>query len=229
MFSTEEIGAEEEKTELFRRRVLASIRKKAGGGDLSDIREWGEETAGAAAVYPYTGRPWNESPELSVPPERTAYVEADEDIDPDGIAPPALLDAVRQSINFTPEGKSRQTLGMTDEKLYTRSIERIPMYVEIRDLVTPPGQDTQVKTAIEAALETYFLSLRPYIDGLDFEGERNDEITDLSLSKAIQDVLQANNSTATGAGFGTTPAVFIGYYKLYPGQLTKLGLPVVYA
>lgn len=222
--ATDTLGTKAENEQLFQRRVFNAIRRKAGGGNKADIREWGEAVPGVAAIYPYTGRPFLEAPETSVPPERTVYVEATTDIDPDGIAPPALLDAVRAALAADPEtGIEREKLGMIDDLLYTRSIARELFYVEVRNLVTPAGQETQVQLAIEAAVEVFFLSLRMFIVGLDFEGERNNEITDLRLSKVIEDVLQANASSAIGVGFGTTPGVFIGLYTLNPGEQAKLG------
>jgi len=224
VLSTETVGAEEENFLLFKRRVFTAIRRTPGQENLSLIREWGEEVPGVAAVFPFTGRPYNESPELSVPPERTIYVQATTDIDPDGIAPPALLDDVRASLLTNPEtGKRRMVWGMTDEFLYTRSIERITFYSEVRDLFTPAGQETQVQTAVDAAVEFYYFTVSLFVEGLDFAGIRNDLITDLTLSKIIQDILQANDSSADGAGFGTTPGVFLGRYQLLPGQLGKSG------
>jgi hypothetical protein len=220
--STDTLGTEDENFQLFRQRVFNAIRRKAGGGNSSDIRTWGEAVAGVAGIYPYTGRPYEESPELSVSPERTVYVEATTDIDPDGIAPPALLDAVKAALKADPEtGLERRKLGETQEKLYVRSIERVDIYTEVRDLSTPAGQETQIQTAIASALTVYYASLKMFIAGLDFEGEKNDEITDLAISDVIQDVLKSSGSSARAAGFGFMPGVFEGIYILLPGKLVK--------
>jgi len=222
--STDTLGTEDENIQLFRRRVFNAIRRKAGGGNKADVREWGEAVPGVAGIYPYTGRPFNESPELSVPPERTVYVEATTDIDPDGIAPAPLLDDVRDALKTDPlTGLDRQKLGIIDDLLYIRSIERISFFTEVRDLTTPVGQETQVQTAVNSAVTVYFESIKMFIEGLDFEGERNNEITDLKLSSVIDDVLTPNSSSATGVGFALIPGDFLGNYILNPGQLAKNG------
>jgi hypothetical protein len=222
VISKDTLGTEDENEQLFRNRVLNAIRRKAGGGNKADTRTWGEAVPGVAGIFPFTGRPFLESPELSVPPERTVYVEATIDIDPDGIAPPTLLDAVQAALQADPEnGVEREKLGMTDEHLYVRSISRKLFYTEIRDLVTPAGQETEVQQAVTAAVETYYLSLKMFIEGLDFEGDKNNEITDLFLSKIVQDSLQPSGSSAAGVGFGTIPGAFEGVYILKPGELAK--------
>jgi hypothetical protein len=219
--STEILGVNEEEETAYQRRVLNEVRRKAGGYGYGDNRKWAEETPGVAAAYPFAGRPDIPS---TVSPERTVYIEADPDIDPDGIAPPALLDDARFYLTTDPlTGQSRLTLGMTDEKLYVESIARILFYVEVRGLVYPPGQETEVKDQIEAALIAYFLSLNMFVSGLDVEEERNDTITDPSISKTVQDVLEVTSSIAIGVGFGTTPGVFLPSYRLFPGELGKLG------
>ena len=60
-----------------------------------------------------------------------------------------------------------------------------------------------------------------FVEGLDFEGDRTDEITDLTLSKVTQDALEPNNSSATAVGFGFTQGTFLGIHKLNPGELVK--------
>jgi len=221
--STDTFGTADENLQLFRQRVFNAIRRKAGGGNKADIRFWGEAVEGVAGIYPFTGRPYLESPELSVPPERTVYVEATTDIDPDGIAPPALLDSVRAALAADPEtGLEREKLGMIDDLLYMRSIIRKLFYVEVRDLITPVGQETQVQQGIESALTVFFASLRMYVAGLDFEAERNDLITDSKVAKVVEDVLQPSGSSIAGVGFGTLPGIFLGRYYLVPGELGKL-------
>lgn len=226
VLNTETLGVNEELETSYQRRVLTAARRRLGGYGFIDNRQWAEETPGVAAAYPFTGRPGIVG---SLPPERTMYIEADSTIDPDGIAPPALLDDARDHLNTNPEtGISRLTLGMTDEKLFVESITRILIYVEVRGLITQPGQDTLVQNAIDASLAFYFLSLKMFITGLDAPEDKNDTITDLSVSDIVQDILRINNATASGVGFGLTPGSFVGQYVLFPGELTKLGA-VAYA
>lgn len=220
VLSTDTLGVEAEAETRYRSRVLTAIRRRLGGYSPLDNRVWAEETPGVAAAYPYTGRPGIIG---SVPPERTVYIEADSTIDPDGIAPAPLLDAARDSLNTDPDtGISRLTLGMTDEKLFVESIDRLLVYVEVRGLITPAGQEALVQAAIEANLAIYLLTVKMFVIGLDAEETKNDIITDLSISDSIQDVLRINNSSAAGAAFGFAPGSFEGAYTLQPGELAKL-------
>jgi hypothetical protein len=215
------LGLNEEAETAFKRRVLTAIRRRLGGYGFIDNRQFAEETPGVFKAYPFTGRPGIVG---SVPPERTVYIEADPLIDPDGIAPQILLDEARLYLTANQEtGVSRLTLGMTDEKLFVESITRLLIYVEIRGLITPAGQETQVQDAIDASLADYFLNLEMFITGLDAEEDRNDIITDLSVSDIVQDILRINNSNANGVGFGLSPGSFLGIYTLFPGELAKSG------
>lgn len=215
------LGLNEEAETAFQRRVLIAIRRRLGGYGFIDNRQFAEETPGVVRAYPFTGRPGISG---SVPPERTVFIEADPLIYPGGVAPPALLDEARLYLTADQETEvSRLTLGMTDEKLFVESITRILFYVEIRGLNTPAGQEIQVQNAINASLVNYFLSLEMFIPGLDAEEDRNDIITDLSVSDIVQDILRINNSSANGVGFGLSPGSFLGIYTLFPGELAELG------
>lgn len=215
------IGTEKETDDTYRVRGLDEVRSEGGGGNSFDYRTWAQEVAGVARAYPYAGQP----PAVGTPPDRTVFVEADTTIDPDGIAPPALLDEVRDSITTDPiTGLSRQPLGLTDGTLFVESITRTEYFVEITGLVVAAAIETEVKAEIETALTNYFLSLDPFVAGLDFEGDKDDVITELSISDIIQDVLSARDGSATSIAFGTS----FGSYPstpvtLDPGEEAKLG------
>ena len=105
-----------------------------GGGNAADYREWAQEVAGVTRAYPYSGKPVALLLESS-PPDRTVYIEADTTIDPDGIAPQALLDEVRATITTDPvTGLARQPLGLTDSTLFVESISRTEFFVGISHL-----------------------------------------------------------------------------------------------
>lgn len=221
VLSTDIFGVDEEEENAFRARVLTAIRRRLGGYGFADNRIFAEETPGVFRAYPFTLRPGIIG---SVPPERTVYIEAEVLIDADGIAPPALLDAARDHLNADQDtGISRLNLGMTDEKLFVESIVRLEIFVEVRNLITPAGQDLIVQAAINDALAVYLSTVVMFVLGLDIEEEKNDIITDLSLSDTVQDILRINNSTANGVGFGFSPGSFVGNYQLQPGELVKLG------
>lgn len=216
------VGTEKETDTAYRPRILAAIRTNTGGGNAADYKTWAEEVAGVYAAYPYAGKPSGGG--TSYPGDRTVYVEADTAIDPDGIAPQSLLDEVRDSLNTDPDdSESRPPLGLINATLYVESIYRTPIYVEVRSLVVSADVEAQVKSDIEDALTTYLLSIKPYLPGIDILTERNDSITDLTVSDIVQDILTANGGSAQGVGFGPSVGVFYSIYFLNPGELTKLG------
>lgn len=219
--ATVNLGVEEEDEETYRDRVLFEIRTVGGGGNAVDNKKWAEEVAGVRRAYPYGGNPV--SPETSSPPERTVYVEAQTSLDTDGIPSQTLLDAVRDSITTDPvTGYSRQPLGLTDDTLYIEPISRTGFYVEIRGLVIDPSKEAAAKADIAADVDTYFRSVLPFVDGVDVEIERNDTITNLTVSTTVQEVLTQYGATATGIGFGILIGTFLPEYQLSQGELAKL-------
>lgn len=217
------IGADEETDDVYRLRVLDAIRGVGGGGNTFDYRSWAQEVAGVTRAYPYSGRPVADLA-ATAPPDRTVYVEADTTIDADGIAPQSLLDEVRDTITTDPvTGLSRQPLGLTDDTLFIESISRLSFFVTINDLTVSADIEANVKADIETALETYFRSIRPFVEGLDSALERNDLITDLTVSEVVQDILSANGGSASAVSFGLTVDTFTPQYRLQPGELAKSG------
>jgi len=216
-----QLGTEEESDDVYRLRILDVARASGGGGNASDYRRWAQETPGVARAYPFSGKPVDVLA-TSSPPDRTVYIKATTDIDPDGIAPQALLDAVRDTITTDPEtGLSRQPLGLTNETLFIESISRTDFYVTVRDLQSTPALEAQVKQNIADALTTFFASLESFVPGLDPLFARNDLITDLIVSDVVQDVLKSDGASASSVGFGLTAGNFISNYRLQPGELAK--------
>jgi len=221
-------GAESEDTEVYRQRILDVIRATPGGGNSADYRIWSQEVAGVARAYPFAGKPIT-SALASAPPDRTVYIEATTDIDPDGIPPQSLLDDVRESITEDPEtGISRQPLGLTDDTLYVEPIVRTTFYVGISSLTIDANVEAQAKTDIETALSNYFRSVRPFVDGLDSPIGRNDRMTDPAVSKIVQDVVSSYGGFVGSIIFDTSPGTSISEYQLNANELAKLGA-VAYA
>lgn len=214
-------GADEEEQETYRARVLTAQRVTTGGGNAADNRIWAEETAGVRRAYPYAGQPLG-SGVTSEPPERTVYVEAQVSIDPDGIAPPALLADVRTSITTDPEtGFERQPLGLTDETLFVESITRLGLFIEVQDLLVDPSKEAQAKQDIEGAIDLYLANVLMFVGGLDFEGDRNDTLSIASIGGVVDDALRATNGSATTVRFGFDVLLLETRYQLRPGELVK--------
>jgi len=164
----------------------------------------------------------------ALPGDRTVYVEADPSVDANGIAPTALLDEVRATINNDPEtGQARPPLGLIDDRLFVLSITRRTFPVQITNLVVDSGQIAQCKGDISDALDEHLRSLRPFIDGLDATATRNDVITTLTLSEIVQDVLTVYGASADKVQFGLSAGQWIDSYQLNAGELAGL-LTVTY-
>jgi hypothetical protein len=162
--------------------------------------------------------------QISYPGDRSVFVEADSSLDPDGIAPPALLVSVRSYINTDPvTGKARPPLGEIDENLYVQSIVRNTFNVEIRDLVVDPAIEAETKATLEIEIDAYLRGATPYIDGVDPPATKNDIITDLTLSQVIQNTLDRVGGSAGGVGLFIEAGIFIPSYTLGQGELGKLG------
>jgi len=160
---------------------------------------------------------------MALPGERTIFIEADPSIDADGIPTQALLDSARLYIKFEGgEGKTNETLGNVDSLLTVLPITRRGFYVEVRGLTVQTGNVADAQNDIESDLDTYFRGLRPYVDGLDAQIDRNDTITNFSVSKVVQDVMEAYGGFADTIGFGIVDSSFLTLYSLSPGEMGKL-------
>ena len=222
-------GAEEETEDSWRERILFAKRATAGGNNTTDYKIWAEAVAGVETAFPFSGRFFGFGGD-EFPGDRVVYIEATTAIDPDGIAPGSLLDEVREAIEQDPATSlARPVLGLSGFALDILSITRRPFYIEIVNLQVDSDIETQIKADISTALTTYFLGLSPFVDGIDLVQERNDLITDVSLSSIIQNVLTDSGGSADEVNFGIVPSVFTTVsYRLDPGELAKLG-SVVYA
>jgi uncharacterized phage protein gp47/JayE len=220
------VGAEEETDEALRTRVLDKIRTEGGGGNSADYREWSQETEGVTRGYPYAGNPTflETGSGSALPGERTVYIQADETIDADGIAPQSLLDDARQMIRFDPDdnNRAREPLPLTNDTLYVESIIRTAFNVEITGLDVSADLLSQVQTDIQTALTTYFKNLFPFIDGLDAEEDKNNVVTNPSIAEVVQNVVRSAGGSFTALGFNIGGSN-IPTYTLQVNELGKLG------
>lgn len=215
-------GADEEDDETYRQRVLTATRVSTGGGNAADYKLWAEEVAGVKKAFPFAGKPFDIIA-TSYPGDRTVYIEADSTIDPDGIAPQSLLDEVREALNTDPTtGNSRPPLGLIDDTLFIESIIRTGFYVQVNFLDVISDVETQVKADIETALDLYFRSITPFVEGIDAVIDRNDKITTASVSEIVQDVVRSAGGSVQSAVFDTSPGGTLPIYSLDPNELGKL-------
>lgn len=219
---TTRLGVDQETDADYRPRVLFAQRAITGGANATDHKIWAEGVIGVKRAFPYAGRPASEG--TSYPGDRTLYIECNTDIDADGVAPASLLDDVRDAINADPvTGISRMVLGLTDDALFVEAITRTSIFVQLSDLDVDPEKESALKADMVTACDLYFRTITPFVDGVDVVQERNDQITNVSLSSVVYDVLFTYGATVQGIGFGLVAGLFIPLYLLNPGELTKLG------
>jgi hypothetical protein len=221
---TDIFGIDDENEEVYRERVLFAYRAVRGAGTAADYKAWSEIVVGVKRVYPFAGKPLD--PPGSCPGDRTVFVEATETVDPDGIAPPALLDQVRDAINTDSAGKEQVPLGLEDSLLYVESIIRNEFFVKIIGLVVDAGQEAALKSDISDALGNYFRNeVRPYVTGLDSVFQKNDVITQNFVSAVVEDPLKLYSASCSEVQFSKTDGVPtpILTYTLADNELAKLG------
>ena len=215
-------GTDREGDDDYRVRIFDVVRAPGGGGNAADYRNWAQEVSGVKRAFPYAGLPTSISG-ISSPPDRTVYVESTTDVDADGIPPSSTLSDVRDALTTDPvTGLSRQPLGLTDDTLYVEAITRTGFYVQITGLTVDSSVLATVRSNIETQLETYFLSIDPFVDGVDAVNSRDDIITDLSVSNIVQDVIAAYGGSASSVSFDTISGGSLAEYQMNQGEKAKL-------
>jgi uncharacterized phage protein gp47/JayE len=204
-------GADAEDTDSWRQRQLDWWSARPQGGASADYREWGSEVSGVENIYPYSGG--TSAIPTSGPGQVDIYVEASNTVD--GIAPQALLDAVKDNIEQT------ASTGLADRRpincyVNTASIYRKTVNATIAGLVV--SDTSTVQTAIEEALEQYLLSRENYIIGLS-RLPRRDVISESEASGVVGRVVSAYGGTVNSLSFDTITQAYV----LEEGEKAKLG------
>jgi hypothetical protein len=236
------LGLDIENVEDYRNRILDAERGGSGGRGVfaeeggtvdaqidacvtaSDYRIAAEAVAGVARAYPFSGPP-EDSGISPVPGQRTVYVEAAADIDPDGIPPQALLDLVRAALITDPAtDASREILGVPTghDLLFVEPIRRTGIYVNVIGLQVISSTLVAAETGIAEAVTALLRSFAPFVQGLDADFERRDELTASILTREIQSVLDTFGGSAELVNFGDTPVTNTARYILSENEKLKL-------
>lgn len=223
VYAVTEVGTDEETDDELRIRILDEVQSVGGGSNMADYRTWGQRTPNVARVDPYTGKeaPYSSVPwDLSLPGERTCFIEATTSYDPDGVADATLLNLATDYINYDQDTGLRQPcLGSTDDTLYVRSITPVTMYYNIRNLsVTDPSKYYECQVAIEETLDELSRAMRPFILGLDAEAFRNDVMTPSLASRHVQRVVQAFGGSVGSVDIGISTSSWEQSYQMNPGE-----------
>ena len=181
-------GADAESIAAYRQRIVDRFQKVPQGGAYADYELWGEEVAGIASIYPYTG---------VNPGEVDVYVEYSTETD--GIPTQAQLDAVFDSIEQDENGLANRR--PANAFVNTIAITRTGFDAEIEGLVV--DNEAQVQADITTAIEEFFLDAEPFIDGLTIP-PRKDRIARSALIGITEDIVSAANGTFTTVTFTST-------------------------
>lgn len=190
----------------------------SGSTNLDGITDW---EAGDYVFF--NGAAWVKTfSSDSIPGDRVVYVEADETIDPDGIAPQTLLDDVRDSISTDPvTGEDRPCLGSTDETLFVLSIARIGFLFNITGLSVSSDREADAKSDIATEVDARTRQISMFVDGIDSEVDRNDTLSSVNASEWVSDVLKKYGGYAQSVSVGLAPGSYLGSYTVNPGELLK--------
>jgi uncharacterized phage protein gp47/JayE len=200
-------GANAETEPVYRQRVIDRFQQQPQGGAGVDYVIWGVDVEGVINIFPYTG----DDGFIDV------YVEVSTSIDPDGIAPPDILEDVANSITYDDGSQTRKPINAF---LNTYSISRRGFDVVVSGLnVSDPAT---IGPLIESAISTYFLERQPFIDGVT-PPPRRDRIQ-VSNIRTIVDSF----TTADGGSFGDVNVFYTGTteevdpaYSLQIGEKVK--------
>lgn len=217
---TDTVGAAEEGIDAYRIRILDEIRNPGAAGNLSFYRKRGKLAAGVKEIFPYRGKIVGES--FINPGDVTSYVEATEEIGPDGIPTTAVLEAVEDSISYDEDGIEK--LPTTLRELHVRAITRDEVFFTIAGLSVYDINDLgSCESDINNGLDDYLRTMKPFIPGLDYVKEKKNILDNPSLGSVVDDVVKTYNGSYTSISFGFSAGAVSAPHTLAPGQLVKLG------
>jgi hypothetical protein len=159
----------------------------------------------------------------SLPGDRTVFVES-ELTNP--IPTSGLLTSVRAAINYGTDGTYQPALGDIDSTLYVEPVRVAAIYVEVLNLDVEAAVKVQCQDRVVDDLVAYCATCRPYISGLDFEMDRKDILTDLTIGKVVQGVLEVYGAASDGVrvAIGSAGAETVSSYQLNQGEIAVLSM-----
>lgn len=202
-------GADPESESAYRARVVRRTQRKPQGGAYADYQQWGEEVAGIAHVYPYTGAPGQVDVYVEATPESSGSA--------DGFPTPAQLTAVKASIELTTAGLAARR--PANAYVSALSITRTSFDVVVTGLTV--DDVAAAEDSIEQAVDEYLRAREPYLVGLS-QLPRLDRVTHASVSGIVDDVVSAlggSVAVVTLKHGGTS----ISAYTLQHGEKAKSG------
>lgn len=170
-----------ESDELYRARLLEALRTEPQGGAAVDYRIWSNTVDGVAQSYPYASLGVNTAGGVDV------YVEATVAASTDGKGTPttATINEVESVIKLNPDTnlpmgeRGRKPLGVD---LNVLTVAPLDVEVEISGF---QNLDSTKEAAIRAQINALVADIRPFVEAVDNENERNDTLTLNAIISAI--------------------------------------------
>ena len=203
-------GLDEESLELYRGRVQDAYAQRRQGGAVADYYLWSIAVQGVKNAFVYGG-----TTEGTI----EIYIESTEDIDPDGVPPQALLDAVEANI-LDPNNNPVVGVPLVYPIGFATFQEgkRTLFGIEIENL---SDNSVEVADALEEGLSSFLFSREPFIEG--FSTSKKNIISQAEIDAQIVSILRPFGATHDGVTL--TNDVVVGEivsYELARGELAKL-------
>lgn len=170
-----------ETIEEYRQDIISSFQLVPRGGTRADFVSWASEVSGVLKAYPYAGGDIDDqNGRLG---GAFVYIESTSS---GGIPSQSIIDQVVAKYNSkAPIVACYATV---------TSIVQYLLDVKIISLVVDPLDEATVKSLISATITEYFSKIRPFLDGVDREIDRNDLVQKGTLFGQIQTAI---SGTAT--------------------------------
>lgn len=191
-----------ESIENYRNAILNSFRLEAQGGAATDYRIWAQDAQGEKQVYVYA-----KSGESNA---NNIYVEATiaDSIDGKGTPTQAILDAVRDAVNFSPDTSlSINERGRRPNTVREYYLPVSPKNVEI--IITGGTFSTSQKSDILSAMTISVNAIRPFVAAADLEIKKNDILDTNKLNGVIYSAVPG--AVYTGVTLKVAAATLLTY------------------
>jgi hypothetical protein len=197
-----------ETIEEYRSDIIDSFQLVPRGGTRADFVSWASEVSGVKKAYPYAGGDIDdENGRLG---GAFIYLESTSS---NGVPSQSIIDQVVQKYNDKAPIVA----------CYVTVIGIIQYFLDVKiiSLVVTPENEAVAKSLIEATIEAYFSGVRPFLDGVDREIDRNDLIQKGTLFGQIQQAISGLATVGDIEMTDSTSAIIISRQMTF-GQVPFL-------
>ena len=205
---------EAETTELYRQNIINTYRLMPQGGARGDYRIWAGDAPGIQRVFIYVQQENGGTVQIFV--EATPI----DSTDGNGTASSALLTAAEAVFTMDPDTTipiDYRTRKPAQAFLNVLSVTPIPVDILITGLQT---NTTAIQATISADLIAFLFNVRPFLDGVDLQSDRNDTVTAPKLQSVVTDAI-GNANTFLGFSLSVN-GVVVNTYQFGLGNIPYL-------